>query len=102
MRSRQTALSILVRPKSGQCDQATRMQTTGAPDVELDSVLFEEAFVNPFGHIRLLTLHANMWRTINALSSAPSIRTTLSGTRSAYSMASGVNRLVVMKMPRSA
>jgi hypothetical protein len=49
-----------VQPKSGQCDQAARMQTTGAPDVEQDSVLFEEAFVNPFGHIRLLTLHANI------------------------------------------
>jgi hypothetical protein len=42
MRSRQTALSILVRPKSGQCDQAARMQTTGASDVELDSVLCEK------------------------------------------------------------
>jgi hypothetical protein len=31
-----------------------------APGIEQDSVLFEEAFVNPFDHIRLLILHANI------------------------------------------
>ena len=30
------------------------------PDVEQDSVLFEEAFVNLFDHIRLLILHADI------------------------------------------